>query len=240
MVDDMIMALYEQQQKDKASEEAGGYYCDLAFWGDDLEYTPRRYDDIPQYTEYETLKKIIGRFGSMPGNCEVLCICKRELLSLLYDTSSDYKAAREIFIHYKMLIDAVKEGYLSFDFDNAYYEVKHKLSKYKKRDKEKKKDLCFDEEPPTFEEAYKLGVIEWMKSANKECYDLLIFWKRLVKIGNSIEKLKIIFGDEKVEALREAIEKEQEQFASEIEAAILRNQYFRCHKSRAYLTGYLQ
>ncbi|WP_026501452.1 hypothetical protein [Bartonella vinsonii] len=154
----------------------------------------------------------------------------------MYDISNDYKAARETFIYYKRLIDAMKEGYIAFDFDCCYWTVEYKLNEYKKRDKEDKKGLCFDQESPTFEEAYKLGVIEWMKVANKECYDRLSFWESLV----GIEKLKIIFGDEKVEALKETIKKEQEQFASKIEAAILSDQYFRCHESRSYLIKYFQ
>ncbi|WP_375679908.1 hypothetical protein [Bartonella sp. AP7XZML] len=127
MIDDMITAEYEQQQKDKAS----GLYRDLA----SLEIY---FEDIPKYTEYETLKKL-GGFGSMPGDSSVLCICKRELLSLLYDVSSDYKAARETFIYYKMLIDTVKEGYIAFDKSCCYSTVERAMEVCKEREIKKRK-----------------------------------------------------------------------------------------------------
>ncbi|WP_254492503.1 hypothetical protein [Bartonella sp. B1099] len=227
MIDDMITAKYEQQQKDKAS----GHYKELASMA-------IYFEDIPKYTEYETLEKILRGFGSLPGRG--LCICKKVLLSLLYDISSDYKAARETFIYYKMLIDTVKEGYIAFDKDCCYSTVEEAMKVCRKRDKEEKKDLSISEEMPTFEEAYKLGVKEWMKGASKKCDDRLIFWKELVTIGNSKEKLKIIFGDEKVQALREAVDKEQERFENEVQSAILANKYLNDDKSYAYLAGILE
>ncbi|GAA4657435.1 hypothetical protein [Bartonella pachyuromydis] len=130
MIDDMITAEYEQQQKDKAS----GHYKELA----SMEIY---FEDIPKYTEYETLEKILRGFGSLP--CSGLCICKKVLLSLLYDISSDYKAARETFIYYKMLIDTVKEGYIAFDEDCCYSTVEWAMQVCRKRDKEEKKALVF-------------------------------------------------------------------------------------------------
>ncbi|WP_375643254.1 MULTISPECIES: hypothetical protein [unclassified Bartonella] len=224
MIDDMITAEYEQQQKDKAS----GLYRDLA----SLEIY---FEDIPKYTEYETLKKL-GGFGSMPGDSSVLCICKRELLSLLYDVSSDYKAARETFIYYKMLIDTVKEGYIAFDKSCCYSTVERAMEVCKERDKEEKKDLVLDEKIPTFEEAYKLGVKEWMKSSNEKCDNRLIFWEKLT----TQTKLQVIFGDEKVKVLEEAIDKNKEQFENEIQAAVLANNYLKCNKSYAYLIHTLE
>ncbi|UNF46849.1 hypothetical protein [Bartonella krasnovii] len=223
MIDDMIAAEYEQQQKDKAS----GHYKELA----SMEIY---FEDIPKYTEYETLEKILRGFGSLP--CSGLCICKKVLLSLLYDISSDYKAARETFIYYKMLIDTVKEGYIAFDKDCSYFTVEEAMKVCRKRDKEEKKDLSISEKTPTFEEAYKLGVKEWMKVSNEKCDNRLIFWKKLV----TQTKLEIIFGDEKVQALREAIDKEQERFENEIQSAILANKYLNDNKSYAYLAGILE
>ncbi|UNE54022.1 hypothetical protein [Bartonella machadoae] len=231
MVDGMITALYEKQQEGKAS----GLYRDLASL--DIYFK-----DIPQYTEYETLKKILGNVFScmMPDNCESLCLCKKALLSLLYDISSDYKAAREIFIHYKMLIDAVKEGYLSFDKDCYYSTVQSKIYECKVKDKEEKKGLCIDQKTPTFEEAYKLGVKEWMRDASEKCDNRLVFWEMLVRIDNSRDKLRTIFGDEKVKTLEEAIKKEQEKLTSKMNAAIWENEDFHYNESYEYLIGYLQ
>ncbi|WP_273718751.1 MULTISPECIES: hypothetical protein [Bartonella] len=226
MVDDMLKAEYEQQLQDKAS----GLYRDLAsmeIW----------FEDIPKYTEYETLKKILQGFGTMPGDCDVLCVCKRELLSLLYDISSDYKAARETFIYYKMLIDTVKEGYMAFDKDCRYSTVEKAMKACRKRDKEEKKDLVvLNEKIPTFEEAYKLGIKEWMKSSNEKCDNRLIFWEQLTRQT----KLKAIFGEERVKKLEEAIEKDQKQFVNEIQEAILENKNVHFHKSHAYLIQYLE
>ncbi|WP_273783375.1 hypothetical protein [Bartonella sp. AU15XJBT] len=226
MVDDMLKAEYEQQLQDKAS----GLYRDLAsmeIW----------FEDIPKYTEYETLKKILQGFGTMPGDCDVLCVCKRELLSLLYDISSDYKAARETFIYYKMLIDTVKEGYMAFDKDCRYSTVEKAMKACRKRDKEEKKDLVvLNEKIPTFEEAYKLGIKEWMKSSNEKCDNRLIFWEQLTRQT----KLKAIFGEERVKKLEEAIEKDQKQFENEIQEAILENKNVHFHKSHAYLIQYLE
>ncbi|WP_273754983.1 hypothetical protein [Bartonella sp. MM73XJBT.G] len=227
MIDDMITAEYEQQQKDKAS----GLYEELA----SMEIY---FEDIPKYTEYETLEKIQRGFGSLPG-CE-LCICKRELLSLLYDISNAYKAARKTFIYYKQLIDTVKEGYISFDEDCRSSTVRYDIDVYRERDKEKKKGLCIAKETPTFEEAYKLGVREWTKGASKKCDNQWIFWKMLVKIGNSKEKLKVIFGDEKVEALEKELKNEEKQFMREMQEAILENKNVRFYKSHAYLIQYLE
>ncbi|EJF82733.1 hypothetical protein MCU_01328 [Bartonella elizabethae Re6043vi] len=228
VLDDMITAEYEQYQKDKAL----GRYKNIV----SLEIY---FEDIPKYTEYETLGKVLEGFGCRPSEWKRLCICKKVLLSFLYDVSSDYKAARKTFIYYKMLIDTVKEGYIAFDEDCRYSTVEGAMKVCRKKDKEEKKDLSISDEMPTFEEAYKLGAKEWMKGASKRCDDRLIFWEELITIGNSKEKLKIIFGDKKVQALREAVDKEQERFENEIQSAILANKYLTDNKSYAYLAGIL-
>ncbi|WP_375645634.1 hypothetical protein [Bartonella sp. AA56HLJMS] len=230
MIDDMITAEYEQQLQDKAS----GYY-------EELKSLEIYYEDIPKYTEYETLEEILSCwYLSLPRDAELLCICKRELLALLYDISSAYKAARKTFIYYKQLIDTVKEGYMAFDKDCRYSTVRNDIDVCREKDKEKKKGLRIAKETPTYEKAYKLGVIEWMKWSSKKCDNQWIFWKMLVKIGNSKEKLKIIFGDEKVNALEEAIKKDQEQFVSEFQEAILENKNVHFYKSHAYLIHTLE
>ncbi|MBX4335842.1 hypothetical protein [Bartonella raoultii] len=226
MIDDMITAAYEKQQKDKAS----GHYEELA----SMEIY---FEDIPKYTEYEALKKLQNGFGNLP--CRSLYVCKRELLSFLYDVSSDYKKARETFIYYKMLIDTVKEGYIAFDKDYSDFEVEEEMKVCRKRDREEKKDLDICEKMPTFEEAYKLGVKEWMRVSNKKCDNRLIFWKMLLIIGSSKEKLKIIFGDETLKALEEAVKKDKEQVENEMQAAVFENKKFCYYKSRGHFIGYL-
>ncbi|WP_208440051.1 hypothetical protein [Bartonella raoultii] len=225
MIDDMITAEYEQYQKDKA---LGRYKNDVS-----LEIY---FEDIPKYTEYETLGKALEGFGCRPSEWTRLCICKKALLSLLYDISSDYKAARETFIYYKMLIDTVKEGYIALDEDCSYSTVEWAMQVCRKRDQEEKKDLSISEEMPTFEEAYKLGAREWMRASNEKCDNRLIFWEELIKQT----KLEIIFGAKKVQALQEAVDKEQERFESEIQSAILANKYLNDDKSYAYLVGILE
>ncbi|CAK02402.1 hypothetical protein [Bartonella tribocorum] len=230
VVDDMLKAEYEQQQKDKAS----GCYEELA----SMEIY---YKDLPKYTEYETLEEILPCwYYNMPGDSELLCIYKRELLSLLYDISSDYKKARETFIYYKQLIDTVKEGYMAFDENCRYSTVRYEIDTCKERDKEKKKGLRIAKETPTFEKAYKLGAREWMKVSNKKCDNQWIFWKMLVEIGNSQEKLKIIFGDEKVKKLEEVIKEDQQQVASKMQAAVFENKDFCYYKSRGHYIDYLK
>ncbi|WP_234924822.1 hypothetical protein [Bartonella vinsonii] len=229
MVDDMIMALYEQQQKDKAS----GRYKELAameiYWS-----------DISKNTEYDEILKILKFWYHLLPDYEALLYCKIGLLELLYDVSSDYKRARGIFIYYKRLIETVKEGYVFFNKGCTISTVVTAINECKKRDKEKKEGLRIAKETPTFEEAYKLGVKEWMKGANKICDNRLFFWEMLMRIDLSREDLKLIFGDEKVEALEKAIKKEQEQFKTEMQEAILGNQEFHYNKSYAHLIEYLQ
>ncbi len=135
-----------------------------------------------------------------------------------------------------MLIDTVKEGYIAFDKSCCYSTVERAMEVCKERDKEEKKDLVLDEKIPTFEEAYKLGVKEWMKSSNEKCDNRLIFWEKLT----TQTKLQVIFGDEKVNALEEAIDKNKEQFENEIQAAVLANNYLKCNKSYAYLIHTLE
>ncbi|WP_273782626.1 hypothetical protein [Bartonella sp. ML69XJBT] len=229
MIDDMITAEYEQQQKDKAS----GCYDDLASRG-------IYYQDLPKYTEYETLEKILPYWYHMLGDSEMLYVCKKGLLSLLYDISSDYKAARETFIYYKMLIDTVKEGYIAFDKGCFYSTVEWAIQVYRKRDKEEKKGLSISEEMPTFEEAYKLGAEAWMRSSNETCDNRMIFWEMLITIENSKKKLKIIFGDKKVQALQAAIDKEKKRFKNEIQSAILANKYLNYDQSCEHFISYLK
>lgn len=250
MIDDMIRAKYEQQQKDKALQRGEELKAEIGFEdmsedtkeyiSEDIAVSMFEYIDIekdkPKYTEYEMLETIERCGCFLSHNYRLLCICKKGLLSFLYDISSDYKAARETFIYYKMLIDTVKEGYIAFDEGCCYSTVEEAMKVCRKRDKEEKKDLSISEEMPTFEEAYKLGVKEWMKVSNEKCDNRLIFWKELV----TQTKLEIIFGDEKVQALREAIDKEQERFENEIQSAILANKYLNDNKSYAYLAGILE
>lgn len=229
VVDDMIIALYEQQQEEKTTE----VYKELAqreiYW-----------DDISKYTEYEEIEKILKFPYHLYPNYELLLSLKRALLSLLYDISDTYKAARNTFIYYKRLIDTVKKGYMAFDKDCRYSTVRNDIDACRKKDKERKKGLRIAKETPTFEKAYKLGVIEWMKVSNKKCDNQCIFWKMLVEINNSKEKLQIIFGGEKVKALEEAIDKNKKQFENEIQEAVLANNYLKYNKSYAYLINTLE
>ncbi|WP_246054693.1 hypothetical protein [Bartonella massiliensis] len=82
----------------------------------------------------------------------------------MYDVSSAYKVAGKTFIYYKMLIETVKEGAIAFNEDCRYSTVERVMKVCRKRDKQKKKDFSISEEMPTFEEAYKLGVKEWMRA----------------------------------------------------------------------------
>ncbi|WP_375679909.1 hypothetical protein [Bartonella sp. AP7XZML] len=75
-----------------------------------------------------------------------------------------------------------------------------------------------------------------MKSSNEKCDNRLIFWEKLT----TQTKLKVIFGDEKVKVLEEAIDKNKEQFENEIQAAVLANNYLKCNKSYAYLIHTLE
>ncbi|WP_273759240.1 hypothetical protein [Bartonella sp. ML70XJBT.G] len=250
MIDDMITAEYEQQQKDKVLQRGEELKAEIGFENmpEDIEGYMSEYikvsmfeyidieRDKPKYTEYEMLESIdrCGRFLS--HNYRLLCICKKGLLSFLYDVSSDYKAARETFIYYKMLIDTVKEGYIAFDEDCRCATVERAMKVCRKKDKEEKKDLSISEKTPTFEEAYKLGVEAWMRSSNETCDNRLIFWEELI----TQTKLEVIFGDKKVQALQEAIDKERERFENEIQSAILANKYLNYNKSYAYLASTLR
>ncbi|EJF87666.1 hypothetical protein [Bartonella rattimassiliensis] len=230
VVDDMITAEYKQQLQEKAS----GHY-------DELAAMEIYFEDIPKYTEYEMLEEILSfRYFHMPGDVELLCVCKRALLLLLYDISNAYKAARKTFIYYKQLIDTVKEGYMAFDKDCHYSTARDAINTCKEKDKEKKKGLCVAKGTPTFEKAYKLGVKEWMKVANKKCDNRLIFWERLIEGGCLRAKLDIIFGDEKVKKLEEAINKNKKQFENKVQEAVLANNYLNYNESYAHLIQYLE
>ncbi|WP_375655043.1 hypothetical protein [Bartonella sp. AA83SXKL] len=67
----------------------------------------------------------------------------------------------------------------------------------------------------------------------------MIFWEKLVEEKKLKEKLKVIFGDKKVKALKEAVEKDKEQLASEMQKAILENKDFHYYKCRRHLINYL-
>ncbi|UNF40344.1 hypothetical protein MNL09_07910 [Bartonella krasnovii] len=222
VVDNMIANWDRKQSKEQSSEK-----------NEKQESTDSYKGSISTVIECEEIQKTISPHRS---EGDWLLDNKSYILSLLYHISYSYKVAITTFIYYKMLINTVKQGYLAFDKDCSYSMVEEAMKVCRKRDKEEKKDLSISEEIPTFEEAYKLGVKEWMKVSNEKCDNRLIFWKELV----TQTKLEIIFGDEKVQALREAIDKEQERFENEIQSAILANKYLNDNKSYAYLAGILE
>ncbi|WP_375627852.1 MULTISPECIES: hypothetical protein [unclassified Bartonella] len=229
VVDDMIIAEYEKQA-------LHGFYKDDKsldiYW-----------DEMSKNTEYEEIEEILKSWH-LPPKYECLVGIKKYLLTLLYDISDDYRIAREIFIHYKRLLETVTEGYISLDEDRYTEEVKWKVNECKEKDKEliNEKDnynLYISENIPTFEKTYKLGTIEQIKSASKKCYNRFIYWDMLVNIINSREKLQIIFGEEKVNALKKAIKEEYKQFHIEKQEAIFENKDFHYNKSYEHLVEYL-
>ncbi|WP_246257297.1 hypothetical protein [Bartonella gabonensis] len=101
----------------------------------------------------------------------------------------------------------MKERYLAFDKSCDFNTVKNAINTCRENDKEEKKDLSISEEIPTFEEAYKLGAKEWMRSSNEKCFDQLFYWDMFLKIENAKDKLQYIFGEEQLKKLEEAINK---------------------------------
>ncbi|UTO28246.1 hypothetical protein [Bartonella harrusi] len=140
--------------------------------------------------QHEEMEKILNNLDSLSWEHKVPLYNKKDILSLLYDISDTYEAAREAFIHYKMLIDTVKEGYIAFSKDCCPSMVKHKFDEYKKLDKNRKKDSPVFIGTSTFEKTYKLGVIEWMNVANEKFDNQLAFWNRLIKIENAKKSYK--------------------------------------------------
>ncbi|WP_375614077.1 hypothetical protein, partial [Bartonella sp. AC151YNML] len=228
VLDDMIIAECKQHQKKN-------------FTGEDekKKFTDTLWDNISMSTEHKEIEKMLNLSESWSGECTLLLYCKKNVLSLLCDISSDYKAARETFIYYKKLIKTVKKGYVAFDNGCHSVTVRDVINTCKENDTNRAKNLSIFEGNPTFEEAYKLGVKEWMKSSNETCDNRLIFWEKLVEEKKLKEKLKIIFGDEKVKALKEAVEKDKEQLASEMQKAILENKDSHYYKCRQQLINYL-
>ncbi len=139
----------------------------------------------------------------------ILLYYKKNVL-LLCDFSSHYEVARKTFIYYKKLIKTVKKGYVAFDNGCPYFTVRDVINTCKENDTNRAKDLSIAEGNPTFEKVYKLGASEWIKAASETCDNRLIFWEKLVEEKKLKEKLKVIFGDKKVKALKETIEKDKE------------------------------
>lgn len=191
-------------------------------------------------TEYEEISEILNHSNSLSDQYALLLQCKKDVLSLLYDISSDYKTARETFIYYKKLIKTVKQGYLAFDKSCDFNTVKNAINICRENDKKRGNDLFIVEELPTFEEAYKLGAKEWLRLSNEKCDDRLIFWEKLVGISNSQKKLKSIFGEKQLKKIEEAVKKDREQVKREMQEAIFENKHFCYYRSRAQFIGCLQ
>ncbi|WP_375626564.1 hypothetical protein, partial [Bartonella sp. PS17NMGDW] len=229
VLDDMITAECKQHQKEN-------------FTGEDekKKFTDTLWDNISISIEHKEIEEMLKLSESWSGECTLLLYCKKNVLLLLCDISSDYKAARETFIYYKKLIKTVKKGYVAFDNGCHSVTVRDAINTCKENDTNRAKNLSIVEGNPTFEEAYKLGVKEWMKSSNEKCDNRLIFWEKLVEEKKLKDKLKVIFGDKKVKALKEAIEKDKEQLASEVQKAIFGKKDFCYYKSREYFIDYLR
>ncbi|MET3560553.1 hypothetical protein ABID39_001255 [Bartonella japonica] len=196
--------------------------------------------DISRNTEYEEIKKILEFPYHMVIDYEPLLICKKILLSLLYDISDTYKIARETFIHYKRLLETVTEGYIALNENFFTQDMEWKLNQYKEKDKEliNKKDsynLQNSEDIPTFEKAHKIGAIENIKSSSKKCHNKLIYWDSLIGTG----KLQVIFGYKKMKALENAINEEYKQLNIEMQETVFENKGFNYNKSYAHLIQYL-
>lgn len=195
-------------------------------------------DNIYANAEYEEIEKILERPNSLSHDYELLLYNKKSILWLLYDISNNYKAARDTFLYYHKLIETVKEGYMAFDKDCCYSVVKSEIDACKEEDKKRKKGLFIVGGMLTFEEAYKLGVIEWMKVSNEKFYNQRIFWNKLIQIENTRSKLPIIFGDEKVKVLEKAINEEKEFFDIKLREAFSGNKDFHYNQSCAHFIGY--
>ncbi|WP_375657472.1 hypothetical protein [Bartonella sp. CL32QHWL-1] len=229
VLDDMITAECKQHQKENSTGE-----------DKKKKFTDTLWDNISISTEHEEIEEMLKLSESWSGECILLLYCKKKVLLLLCDFSSDYKAARETFIYYKKLIKTVKKGYVAFDNGCHSVTVRDVINTCKENDTNRAKDLSIAEGNPTFEKVYKLGAREWIKAANETCDNRLIFWEKLVEEKKLKEKLKIIFGNEKIKALKEVVEKDKEQLASEMQKAILENKDFCYYKSREYFIDYLR
>ncbi|WP_330168252.1 hypothetical protein [Bartonella grahamii] len=129
----------------------------------------------------------------------------------------------------------MKKGYVVFDKGCHYFTVRDVINTCKENDTNRAKDLSIAEGNPTFEKVYKLGVREWIQAANKKCDNRLIFLGKLT----TQTKLQVIFGNEKIKVLEEAVEKDKEQVASEMQKEISENRDFHYYKCRRYLINYL-
>lgn len=207
VLDDMITAKCKQQEKNNANNIVS------------LEIFE---EGIYPYTEDQEIMRMLQQ-TNIGSESERLLTCKRQLLSLLCGISNKYKVARETFFHYKKLIEAVKDGYTAFDEGCDNSTVGSQINICRNRDKE---NSFIAEGTLTFEEAYKLGARERMRSSNKICDTRWIFWEKLLKGELSSRKLNIIFGEEGVQALKKAVEDKQTWFNLGIQTAIRENKAF--------------
>ncbi|WP_254474990.1 hypothetical protein [Bartonella sp. B1098] len=230
VLDDMITAEYEQY-KEKSSKKKTENQKNIDTLWDNISILT---------TENEEISEMLKHSDFLSNQCNLLLCYKREILSLLCDISSDYKTARETFIYYKKLIKTVKQGYLAFDKSCDFNTVKNAINICRENDKKRGNDLFIVEELRIFEKAYASGAKEWMRLSNEECDDRLIFWEKLVGIRNSQKKLKIIFGEEQLKKLEEAVENDREQVKREMREAIFENKDFCYYRSRARFIGCLQ
>lgn len=211
VLDDMITAKCKQQEKNNANNIVS------------LEIFE---EGIYPYTEDQEIMIMLLPMKSREESKQLLT-CKEELLSLLCGISNKYKVARETFFHYKKLIEAVKDGYTAFDEGCDNSTVGSQINICRNRDQKKEKENSFIAEGTlTFEEAYKLGARERMRSSNKICDTRWIFWEKLLKGELSSRKLNIIFGEEGVQALKKAVEEKQTWFNLGIQTAIRENKAF--------------
>ncbi|UNF45269.1 hypothetical protein MNL06_06950 [Bartonella krasnovii] len=230
VVDDMITAEYERYREKPSKKKTENQKNIDTLW-----------DNISILTtEYEEISEILNHSNSLSDQYALLLQCKKDVLSLLYDISSDYKTARKTFIYYKKLIKTVKQGYLAFDKSCDFNTVKNAINICRENDKKRGNDLFIVEELRTFEKAYASGAKEWLRLSNEKCDDRLIFWEKLVGISNSQKKLKIIFGEKQLKKLEEAVENDREQVKREMQEAIFENKHFCYYRSRAQFIGCLQ
>ncbi|PIT69179.1 hypothetical protein [Bartonella tribocorum] len=230
VLDDVIIAECKKQ-KEKLSKKKN----------EKQKFADTLWDNISiPTTEYEEIEKMFNDRNSLSNQCALLLYCKKDVLSLLYDISSDYKTARETFIYYKKLIKTVKKGYMAFDKGCSYTIVKDTINTCKNNDASMEQDSSIVEGTLTLKKAYASGARGWLRSSNEKCDDRLIFWEKLVGISNSQKKLKIIFGEKQLKKLEEAVEKEREQVKREMREAIFEKKDFCYYRSRAHFIGCLQ
>ncbi|USP02316.1 hypothetical protein [Bartonella taylorii] len=224
VIDDKIATLKREQQEQSKSicekRESMGVY------GDSI-YTNREYEEIEKTVDHSWSEE------------EWLLTNKKDILSLLCGISDIYGAARETFIYYYRLIGIVKAGYIAFNQNCDHSTVKSEIDACKKEDKKQEKGFSIAEGTPTFEEAYKLGAKEWMKVSSEKFYNQRIFWSKLIQIENARIKLQIIFGDEKVKRLEEAINADKEHFDTKLREALSEDKDFHYNKSCAYFVHML-